>query len=69
MPIRRELRSLYPPHWKELSRRVRFDRAKGRCEACGRPHAKLIRCLQDGRWFDPIQQRWRDRRGWHVRWP
>jgi hypothetical protein len=69
MPIRRELRSLYPPHWKELSRRVRFDRARGRCEACGRPHATLIRCLPDGRWFDPAQQTWRDRCGRHAHWP
>jgi hypothetical protein len=69
MPIRRELRPLYPPNWKELSRRVRFDRAKGLCECCGRPHAKLIRCLPDGRWFDPAQQTWRDRRGRRTRWP
>jgi hypothetical protein len=69
MPIRRELRPLYPPHWKELSRRVRFERARGRCEACGRPHATLIRCLPDGRWFDPVQQTWRDRRGRHAHWP
>ena len=31
MPIRRELRCLYPPHWRELSRRIRFERADGRC--------------------------------------
>ena len=69
MPIRRELRALYPPDWKEISRRVRFDRAKGLCDVCGRPHAKLIRCLPDGRWFDPLQQTWRDRRGRRARWP
>ena len=69
MPIRRELRGLYPPNWKELSRHVRFDRAKGLCEVCGRPHANLIRCLPDGRWFDPVQQTWRDRRGRRARWP
>jgi hypothetical protein len=69
MPIRRELRALYPPDWKEISRRVRFDRAKGLCEVCGRPHAKLIRCLPDGRWFDAVQQTWRDRRGRRARWP
>jgi hypothetical protein len=69
MPIRRELRSFYPPHWKELSRRVRFERARGLCEACGRPHATLIRCLPDGRWFDPAQRTWRDRRGRRARWP
>ena len=38
MPIRPELRPLYPPHWRELSRRVRFERAGGRCQGCGRPH-------------------------------
>jgi hypothetical protein len=69
MPIRRELRRLYPPDWKELSLQVRFDRAKGLCEVCGRPHANLIRCLPDGRWFDPAQQTWRDRRGRRARWP
>jgi|UniRef100_A0A8J4HBA6 hypothetical protein len=69
MPIRRELRPLYPPHWKELSRRVRFDRAGGVCERCGRPHGGLIRCLPDGRWFDPRRQTWRDRRGRPVPTP
>jgi len=69
MPIRRELRGLYPPNWKDLSRRVRFERARGLCEACGRPHATLIRCLPDGRWFDPAQRTWRDRRGRRAQWP
>ena len=69
MPIRRELRGLYPANWKELSRRVRFERACGLCEACGRPHATLIHCLPDGRWFDPAQRTWRDRRGRRARWP
>jgi hypothetical protein len=69
MPIRFDLRPLYPPHWKDLSRRVRFERARGRCEVCGRPHATLIRCLPDGRWFDPAQKTWRDRRGRRARWP
>jgi len=38
MPIRPELRPLYPPHWRELSSHVRFERAGGRCQRCGRPH-------------------------------
>ncbi len=42
MPIRPELRPLYPPHWRELSSHVRFERAEGRCERCGRPHLVLL---------------------------
>ena len=69
MPIRRELRPLYPPHWRELSRRVRFERAAGVCQRCGRPHLTLIRCLPDGRWFDERTATWRDHRGRAARWP
>ncbi len=69
MPIRRELRPLYPRHWRELSRRVRFERAGGRCQDCGRPHLERLRCLPDGRWFDPAAGTWRDRRGRSCRWP
>jgi hypothetical protein len=69
MPIRPELRPLYPAHWPELSRRVRFERAGGACEGCGRPHGRKVRCLPDGRWFDPGLGTWRDRRGRAARWP
>jgi hypothetical protein len=69
MPIRRELRPLYPPHWRELSHHVRFARAGGRCQRCGRPHLTLVRCLPDGRWFDEQAATWRDRRGRTARWP
>jgi hypothetical protein len=69
MPIRRELRPLYPPHWRELSRCVRFERAGGRCQRCDRPHLAVIRCLPDGRWFDARAALWRDRRGRAARWP
>ena len=69
MPIRPELRSLYPPHWRELSGRVRFERAEGRCQRCARPHLTLVRCLPDGRWFDERAATWRDRRGKTTRWP
>ncbi len=69
MPIRAELRSLYPPDWPELSRRVRFERAAGRCQDCGRPHLQWLRCLSDGRWFDEAGRTWRDRRGRPARWP
>jgi hypothetical protein len=69
MPIRRELRDLYPAHWRELSRRIRFERAGGVCQGCGRPHGTTVRCLPDGRWFDSARQTWRDRRGRTARWP
>src|SRR5271166_263889 len=69
MPIRPEFRALYPPNWPELSERVRFERAGGRCRGCGRPHLAMVRCLPDRRWFDESAQTWRDRRGRAVRWP
>src|SRR5512147_1441263 len=69
MPIRRELRTFYPAHWRELSRRVRFERAGGRCQGCGRPHGTTVRCLPDGRWFDATQSTWRDGKGRVARWP
>jgi hypothetical protein len=69
MPIRRESRPLYPPNWPALSRRVRFERAGGRCQGCGRAHLTQVRCLPDGRWFDEAARTWRDRRGRPARWP
>ena len=51
MPIRRELRGFYPIDWKELSRVIRFERAKGRCEHCRRPHGRDVWHLGDGRWL------------------
>jgi hypothetical protein len=32
VPIRPENRARYPRDWPEISRRIRFERAKGRCE-------------------------------------
>ena len=34
-PIRPEMRDRYPVNWKAISRRIRFDRADGRCECMG----------------------------------
>lgn len=39
MPIRAENRDRYPANWREISDRIRFGRAQGRCECegeCGR---------------------------------
>ena len=35
MPIKPENKKLYPKNWKEISKRIRFERAKGLCEKCG----------------------------------
>jgi len=55
MPIRAEMRWFYPIDWPQISRRVRFDRGRGVCEGCRRPHGQSVRCLPDGRWFDNAQ--------------
>lgn len=42
MPIRPENRALYPADWRVISKRIREQRAGGRCECdgrCGKPHA------------------------------
>lgn len=59
MPIRREHRFLYPIDWPLISRRIRFDRANGRCEACGRPHGTRVLQLANGHWLDPDTGCWR----------
>ena len=69
MPIKPEMRGLYPHDWPEISRKVRFDRAAGVCQGCGRPHGVKIRCLPDGRWFDAGRGTWRNGRGRPARWP
>ena len=45
-PIRPENRDRYPDDWPEISRRIRFDRAQGRCECdgrCGHDHGGRCR--------------------------
>ncbi len=69
MPIRRELRYLYPIDWPQLSALVRFGRARGRCERCGRPHGRTVHHLGDGRWFDAEAEVWRDGRGREIEPP
>ncbi|WP_366658556.1 hypothetical protein [Fodinicurvata sp. EGI_FJ10296] len=63
MPIHREMRALYPADWPQISRHVRFEQAKGCCQHCGRPHGEIVRCLPDGRWFDPLIEGWRTQTG------
>jgi len=63
MPIRADQKWFYPIDWRELSHVIRFDRARGRCEHCARPHGEWITRDADGRWWDAARQRWRDGRG------
>jgi hypothetical protein len=63
MPIKKELKGFYPIDWRELSRTIRFERAGGCCEGCGRPHGRTTSHLGDGRWFDPVGEIWRDGQG------
>lgn len=32
----------YPPDWHQISDRIRFTRAGGKCERCGAPHGEII---------------------------
>ena len=52
MPIHPQSKWFYPIDWPQLSAVIRFERAKGRCERCSRPHGREIRHLGDGRWWD-----------------
>ena len=70
MPIRSSQRWFYPIDWKQLSEQIRFDRAQGQCEHCGRPHGQTVvhlsRMAVSGRrglWWDQDRQRWRCERG------
>ena len=69
MPIMAEHRWLYPIDWPELSKLIRFGRAKGRCEQCRRPHGQRVFHLGDGRWWDADRRQWRDGRGRRARAP
>ena len=63
MPIRPEHRWFYPIDWHQLSAVIRFQRAKGRCERCGRPHGHDVVHLSDERWFDEERNQWRSDSG------
>lgn len=63
MPIRPQYRWFYPIDWPQISASIRFGRAKGHCERCGRPHGRLVLHLGDGRWWDEEAKIWRNGRG------
>ena len=67
MPIRPENRWLYPIDWPQISDRVRFGRARGRCERCARPHKRRVAHLGDGRWWDADARCWRSDTGRRIK--
>lgn len=69
VPIRKELRWLYPVDWPQLSRVLRFEHAGGRCRRCRRPHGQRVWQLPDGRWWDTAAETWRDDQGREAAWP
>ena len=56
MPIRPSQRWYYPIDWRELSHLIRFERARGRCEHCRRPHGEWVTVGDDGLWWDDGQR-------------
>jgi hypothetical protein len=69
VPIRPEHRHFYPIDWPQRSAVIRFGRADGRCEACKRPHGRVIVCLDGGAWYDAEAGHWRSGRGRPLRRP
>lgn len=57
------------PEPTPISHFVRFVRAKGCCEHCGRRHLHRTFHLSDARWWDSERRYWRDGRGRRVRRP
>ena len=56
MPIKAEMRWFYPIDWPQLSQYVRFERAGGACQCCGRPHGEIVRCCRmDGGTTRPVR--------------
>jgi hypothetical protein len=48
VPIKKENKHKYAKNWKEISKRIRFERAEGRCECegeCGL-HTTTGRCIE-----------------------
>ena len=67
MPIHARYRWFYPIDWPQLSAVIRFRRAQGKCEGCGRPHGRPVCHLGDGRWWDRDRKQWRDGKGRPLR--
>lgn len=48
MPIKEENKKRYPENWKQISERIRFERAGNKCEVCGIANGTVIKRTKDG---------------------
>jgi len=51
MPIKPENKHKYPKDWKFISERIRFDRAKNKCEFCGITNGEKGARDKFGEWY------------------
>lgn len=52
MPIKPENRDKYPPNWQEIRARI-LERAKHKCERCGRTNGLYVFRFGGGNWLKP----------------
>jgi len=57
MPIKEENKKRYPKNWKQISERIRFERAGNKCEVCGIANGLVIKRTKDG-YRLPCQTDW-----------
>lgn len=65
MPIRPELRKFYGPTWRTVTRPRMLERARRKCEKCGKPNHRRVICRYLGKrmWWSLYGTRWRDHHG------
>lgn len=51
MPIRPEMKDRYPAEWPMIRMAI-LERAKHKCEQCGKPNRKRVHTMPDGRWVE-----------------
>lgn len=65
---RKAQKKKYPKNWSRISRRIRFERACGKCEWCAKPHNENVQVGANNSWAgrDGV---WRNRRGKRIPGP
>ena len=65
---RKAQKKKYPKHWDRISRRIRFERACGKCEWCGKPHGFAVLVGANNSWAAP-DGIWHNRKGKRIPGP